>query len=123
MTRGLEGAALALCLGLLSTGAALAQAEGSQTPGIIKPDTTTTAFPGRCPEGRMADGRCANPILALSGHDRGIIFSQPRLSFLAPVRTLPSGSRANDRIFRSPNNPITDSDREIDLLLGRIRLR
>lgn len=123
MTRAVQRAALALCFGLLSSGAALAQAEVSQTPGIIAPDTSDTAAPGRCPEGRMADGRCANPILALSGRDRGIIFSQPRLSFLAPVRTLPSGPRANDRIFRSPNNPITDSDREIDLLLGRARIR
>lgn len=121
MTRSMQIAALAACLGLASSGAAFAQAVISQTPGVVAPSTVDPSRPGTCPEGRMGNGRCVDPLLALSGRDRGIIFTQPRLSFLAPVRTLPSGPQANDRIFRSPNNPITDSDREISLLLGRVR--
>ncbi len=74
-----------------------------------------------CFEGMLANGTCANPALGLGARDRAIIFGQPRLSMTAVVRTLPSGPTANDRLFRSPNNPITDSDRELDLLLGRGR--
>lgn len=74
-----------------------------------------------CVEGMLSSGGCANPNLALGARDRAIIFAQPRLSMTAVVRTLPSGPTANDRLFRSPNNPITDADRELDLQLGRAR--
>lgn len=72
----------------------------------------------RCPEGRGPGGGCVNPALALAGRDRGIVFTQPRLSFLAPPRVLPSATVTSDRLFRSPNNPITDADVEISRILG-----
>jgi hypothetical protein len=72
-----------------------------------------------CPEGRAATGRCVRPALAVSGRDRGIIFTQARLSMLAPPRVLPSGTMSNDRLFRSPNNSITDADAELDLFVAR----
>lgn len=73
----------------------------------------------RCPEGRAANGQCVRPALAVSGRDRGIIFTQSRLSMLAPPRVLPSGTMSNDRLFRSPNNSITDADAELDLFIRR----
>lgn len=96
---------------------ALAGAIGIVLPVGAQAQAVAAAPP--CPEGMLGDGHCANPALGLGVRDRAIIFGQPRLSMTAVVRTLPSGPTANDRIFRSPNNPITDSDRELDLLLGR----
>lgn len=72
-----------------------------------------------CPEGRTADGRCVNAAVALAGTNRGFIYSQPRLSMLSPPWVLPSATGTNDRIFRSPNNPITDADVELNQLLRR----
>ena len=107
-------AAVAAALSVVIAGAASAQAP-SPVPALRGP-----APAPQCVEGRLASGACANPSLALGARDRAIIFGQPRLSMTAVVRTLPSGSIANDRLFRSPNNPITDSDRELDLLLRRV---
>ncbi|TGD97421.1 hypothetical protein [Methylobacterium nonmethylotrophicum] len=101
------------------------------TPGAAQPtppdealapavSTVAPAMPDdrRCPEGRGPSGRCVNPALALAGRDRRIVFTQPRLSFLAPPRVLPSATVTSDRLFRSPNNPITDADVEISRILG-----
>lgn len=130
MSRSNAAAGFAALLFLLAASAAQAQAQGpainpqpapdkplAPAISVVRPDEP----PGRCTEGRSASGRCVNPALALGGRDRGIIFTQARLSFLAPPRVLPSATITSDRVFRAPNNPITDADVEVMRLLTTTR--
>jgi hypothetical protein len=121
--------AAALAGSLLLTVPAAAQAPGTPpgpAPGAPGPTPPGVPVPldvspsgTACREGRAANGSCANAQIGLAARDRAIIFSQPRLSMMSPPRVAPSSPRANDRFFRAPNNPVTDADKELDVLLRR----
>jgi hypothetical protein len=61
---------------------------------------------GACPEGRMANGQCINPLLAESMRQAAMIFSQPKASQTA-FALLPSF----DWIFRYPHQLIPDQQK------------
>lgn len=71
--------------------------------------------PPPCPEGRLADGRCVDPVLARLARNQTICFSQIKLSYIACPGTLPG----RDARYKYPYTVVTERQREIDMLYER----
>ncbi|GJD49223.1 hypothetical protein OPKNFCMD_1953 [Methylobacterium crusticola] len=71
--------------------------------------------PRACPEGRLADGRCVDPLLSAYARQQTVCFTQVRLSYVSCPGVLP----ALDTRYRYPFTVVTERQREINILFER----